>query len=61
MAVMAVVSVGVCAGVASPAKAFFGMGKSGEIVGEFQASGMIFKDTLEVERITDPKVKARTA
>lgn len=57
---MAAVIVGLCAGAASPGKAFFGMGKSGEIIGEFQASGMIFKDTLEVERIVDPKVKGVT-
>lgn len=58
-AIVAVI-VGVCAGAASPSHAFFGLGKSGEIIGEFPASGMIFKDTLDVERITDPKVKGVT-
>merc|ERR1712224_675637 len=32
----------------------------GEIIGEFQASGMVFKDTVDVERITDPKVSGVT-
>lgn len=59
LAAAAALIVGVCAG-ASPSQAFFGMGKSGEIIGEFQASGMVFKDTLDVERITDPKVKGVT-
>lgn len=48
------------AGAASPSEAFFGMGKSGEIIGEIPASGMVFKDTLDVERITDPKVDGVT-
>jgi len=60
LAAVAAVIVGVCAGAASPSHAFFGLGKSGEIIGEFPASGMIFKDTLDVERITDPKVKGVT-
>jgi len=60
LAVMAAVIVGICAGAASPSQAFFGLGKSGEFIGEFQTSGMIFKDTLDVERIVDPKVKGVT-
>lgn len=63
-AAAAAVIVGLWAGAASPAEAFLpglpGFGKSGEIIGEFQASGMVFKDTLDVERITDPKVDGVT-
>merc|ERR1719356_964062 len=47
-------------GASSPARAFFGTGNSGEIIGELEASGMIFKDTINVERITDPKVSGVT-
>lgn len=45
---------------ASPSQAFFGTGNSGEIIGEIEASGLIFKDTINVERITDPKVQGVT-
>lgn len=45
---------------ASPSQAFFGTGNSGEIIGEIEASGLIFKDTINVERITDPKVSGVT-
>lgn len=45
---------GVCLGAASSARA------SGEIIGEIEASGLIFKDTINVERITDPKVSGVT-
>eukprot|EP00440_Ansanella_granifera_P060191 gb/GFBE01065236.1/.p1 GENE.gb/GFBE01065236.1/~~gb/GFBE01065236.1/.p1 ORF type:complete len:248 (+),score=71.38 gb/GFBE01065236.1/:1-744(+) len=54
-----VVAVGVLAG-ASPARAFFGTGNSGEIIGEIEASGLVFKDLINVERITDPKVTGVT-
>eukprot|EP00929_Paragymnodinium_shiwhaense_P040202 TRINITY_DN209_c0_g1_i1.p1 TRINITY_DN209_c0_g1~~TRINITY_DN209_c0_g1_i1.p1 ORF type:complete len:290 (-),score=68.08 TRINITY_DN209_c0_g1_i1:96-845(-) len=44
----------------SPASAFFGTGNSGEIIGEIEASGLVFKDMINVERITDPKVTGVT-
>merc|ERR1719356_1870708 len=31
-----------------------------EIIGEVQASGLVFKDTINVQRITDPKVSGIT-
>lgn len=60
LAATAALVVGLWAGAASPSEAFFGLGKSGEIIGEIPASGMVFKDTLDVERITDPKVDGVT-
>eukprot|EP00441_Pelagodinium_beii_P037516 CAMPEP_0197628832 /NCGR_PEP_ID=MMETSP1338-20131121/6961_1 /TAXON_ID=43686 ORGANISM="Pelagodinium beii, Strain RCC1491" /NCGR_SAMPLE_ID=MMETSP1338 /ASSEMBLY_ACC=CAM_ASM_000754 /LENGTH=219 /DNA_ID=CAMNT_0043199833 /DNA_START=113 /DNA_END=772 /DNA_ORIENTATION=+ len=54
------VMLGVMAGVSSPARAFFGTGNSGEVIGEIGTSGLVFKDTLNVERITDPKVSGVT-
>jgi len=53
-----VIAVAVCA--PKPASAFFGTGNAGEIVGELEASGLVFKDTINVERITDPKVSGVT-
>eukprot|EP00930_Biecheleria_cincta_P060735 TRINITY_DN46347_c0_g1_i1.p1 TRINITY_DN46347_c0_g1~~TRINITY_DN46347_c0_g1_i1.p1 ORF type:complete len:237 (+),score=62.75 TRINITY_DN46347_c0_g1_i1:30-740(+) len=47
-------AVGMFASAASPARA------SGEIIGELEASGLIFKDTINVQRITDPKVSGVT-
>jgi len=41
----------VCAG-ASPALA-----ESSKVVGELKGSGLVFKDTLQIERFEDPKVK----
>jgi len=54
------VALGVLVGVSSPARAFFGTGNSGEVIGEIGTSGLVFKDTLNVERITDPKVSGVT-
>jgi len=59
LAAMAV-AMGVLLGGSSSAHAFFGTGNSGEIIGELEASGLIFKDTINVERITDPKVTGVT-
>eukprot|EP00929_Paragymnodinium_shiwhaense_P040203 TRINITY_DN209_c0_g2_i1.p1 TRINITY_DN209_c0_g2~~TRINITY_DN209_c0_g2_i1.p1 ORF type:complete len:251 (-),score=51.06 TRINITY_DN209_c0_g2_i1:149-901(-) len=55
-----VASVVVTLATSSPASAFFGTGNSGEIIGELEASGLVFKDTINVERITDPKVSGIT-
>lgn len=33
------------------------MAESSKLIGELQGSGLVFKDTLEIERFEDPKVK----
>mmetsp|Transcript_104904 Transcript_104904/g.295499 ORF Transcript_104904/g.295499 Transcript_104904/m.295499 type:complete len:239 (-) Transcript_104904:145-861(-) len=48
------VAVGVLMGASSPAQA------DAEVIGEIQASGLIFKDTINVQAITDPKVSGVT-
>merc|ERR1719230_1065987 len=50
----------VCVAISSSATAFFGTGNSGEVIGEIQTNGLVFKDYINVERITDPKVSGLT-